>query len=246
MASSNSLTVFNFDSAQVRVVTCDGEPMFVAVDVCRVLGYADPSKAVKQHCKGAAKRLPLATAGGTQEARVLGEPDVLRLIVRSTLPGAVAFERWVFEEVLPAIRKTGSYSTFKIPTTFHEALRLAADEHEARVEAETKLIEAAPKLAFVDDFCEPSAAALGFRDLCKKFNVREPVFKQWLLDEGIVFLQNEREGRVMRPTKDYVAFGYIEMRTEKQPSGFCVERLYYTGAGQLWLHGKWKKHLCPR
>lgn len=84
--------------------------LFVAKDVCLALGYADPTNAMKQHCRGVVKRHPiLDSLGRTQEARVLTEPDVLRLIIGSTLPSAVAFERWVFEEVLPSIRKTGAY-----------------------------------------------------------------------------------------------------------------------------------------
>ena len=81
-----------------------------------VLGYSNDSDAMKRHCKGVVKRYPLQTAGGMQEVRVLSEPDVLRLIVSSTLPAAEAFERLVFEEILPTIRKTGSYTTPQKPT----------------------------------------------------------------------------------------------------------------------------------
>lgn len=106
-----AIQFFNFESHDVRVVTdINGEPLFVGKDVCQALGYANHSDAIKQHCKGVAKRYPLQTAGGVQEVRVLAEPDVMRLIVSSTLPAAVAFERLVFEEILPTIRKTGSYA----------------------------------------------------------------------------------------------------------------------------------------
>lgn len=106
----SNIVPFNFDGASIRVLEIDGEPWFVAKDVTDTLGYANSSDAVATHCKGVAKRYPLQTAGGRQEVRVLSEPDVLRLIVNSTLPAAERFERWVFEEVLPSIRKTGSYS----------------------------------------------------------------------------------------------------------------------------------------
>ena len=104
------LTVFAFDSAAVRVIQIDGEPWFVGKDVAEVLGYARPNDALQQHCKGAVKRRPLQTPGGMQEIRLINEPDMLRLIVGSKLPAAERFERWVFEEVLPSIRKTGRYS----------------------------------------------------------------------------------------------------------------------------------------
>lgn len=105
-----NITVYNFNGADVRTVTLpNGEPGFVGKDVCDRLGYANPSDAMSRHCKGVGLRYPLPTAGGMQNVRVLTEPDVLRLIVSSTLPAAEAFERWVFEDVLPSIRRTGRY-----------------------------------------------------------------------------------------------------------------------------------------
>ena len=111
-----NITNFNFRGADVRtIVLPNGEPGFVGKDVAERLGYADTSDAIKRHCKGSVIRLPLPTAGGMQQTRILTEPDVLRLIVSSTLPEAEAFERWVFEEVLPSIRRTGSYATKPVP-----------------------------------------------------------------------------------------------------------------------------------
>lgn len=106
----SSLIPFQFGAASIRVVEIDGEPWFVGKDVAIALGYADPTNAIKQHCKGVVKRHPLSTGGGMQEVRVLNESNVLRLIVNSNLPAAERFEAWVFEEVLPTIRRTGSYS----------------------------------------------------------------------------------------------------------------------------------------
>jgi hypothetical protein len=105
----SDLSVFAFDSQAVRVVMVDGEPWFVGKDVAEVLGYTNHNKALGDHCKGVTKRYPLQTPGGLQEVRIISEPDMLRLIVGSKLPAAEAFERWVFEEVLPSIRKTGAY-----------------------------------------------------------------------------------------------------------------------------------------
>ncbi|HGY9636476.1 TPA: Bro-N domain-containing protein [Pseudomonas putida] len=105
-----NLVPFNFKGSPVRIVTDEhGEPWFVAKDVCDLLGYVNPSDAVGRHCKGVAKRYPLQTAGGMQEVRVLSEGDTLRLIVNSAMPAAQEFEAWVFDEVLPTIRRTGSY-----------------------------------------------------------------------------------------------------------------------------------------
>ena len=106
----SELNVFAFDSQAVRVVMVDGQPWFVGKDVACVLGYKDTTNAIKLHCRGVAKHHPiLDSLGRTQEVRIISEPDMLRLIVGSKLPAAERFERWVFEEVLPSIRKTGQY-----------------------------------------------------------------------------------------------------------------------------------------
>lgn len=107
----SALIPFQFENKEIRVVTDEnGEPLFVGKDICTALGYCNQTDAMNTHCKGVAKRYPLQTAGGMQEMRVLSEPDVLRLIVNCSLSSAQAFERLVFEEILPSIRKTGSYS----------------------------------------------------------------------------------------------------------------------------------------
>lgn len=111
----SDVNVFAFDSQAVRLVMDGGEPWFVAKDVAMVLGYVNPSDALTKHCKGVAKRYPLQTAGGMQDVRIISEPDMLRLIVGSKLPAAERFERWVFEEVLPSIRRTGSYVDPRAP-----------------------------------------------------------------------------------------------------------------------------------
>jgi prophage antirepressor-like protein len=123
----SNVTPFTFNGLDVRTVTLpDGEPGFVGKDVATLLGYADPTNALKQHCRGVAIHHPLQTAGGVQQARVLRESDVMRLIVSSRLPQAEAFEKWVFEEVLPSIRKTGQYVAQSVAqATPLDALKLA-------------------------------------------------------------------------------------------------------------------------
>lgn len=117
----NELTVFNFNQSQVRtIIDSDGTPLFCGKDVCDILGYTNANKAMGDHCKGVTKRYPLQTAGGVQEARFLTEPDLYRLIVSSQLPAAQEFEKWVFEDVLPTIRKTGQYKTVTTDMTSEE------------------------------------------------------------------------------------------------------------------------------
>lgn len=106
--------VFLFDSSEVRTLLIDGDPWFVAADVATVLGYEKPRNAVAAHCKGALKRGVL-TNGGNQDMTIIPERDVYRLVMRSKLPSAEKFEEWVVGEVLPSIRKTGSYSSAPAP-----------------------------------------------------------------------------------------------------------------------------------
>lgn len=110
--SNNQPSVFNFEESHpIRVITLSDEQWFVGKDVCQVLGYADPTTAIRSHCRGVQKLHPITDSlGRKQEIRILSEADVMRLICGSKLPAAQKFERWVFEEVLPAIRRTGRYA----------------------------------------------------------------------------------------------------------------------------------------
>lgn len=105
----NQLQVFeSSEFGQVRIIERDGKPYFVGSDVAKALGYAIPHKAVQTHCKGVLK-WNIPTGGGNQEVLVIPEGDVYRLIIKSQLPAAEKFERWVFDEVLPTINHTGGY-----------------------------------------------------------------------------------------------------------------------------------------
>lgn len=105
----NELQIFNNEEfGQVRTIEIDGKPYFVANDVAKALGYAVPKDAVTRHCKGALKRRYL-TEGGKQEMKMIPEGDLYRLIAHSKLESAERFESWVFDEVLPTLRETGSY-----------------------------------------------------------------------------------------------------------------------------------------
>ena len=113
----SALIPFQFGDRSIRVATDEnGEALFVGKDVCDALSYSDSTTAMRSHCRGVQKLHPIPDARGRiQETRVLAEPDVLRLIVNCSLPAAEAFEKWVFEEVLPSIRKTGSYGVPALP-----------------------------------------------------------------------------------------------------------------------------------
>jgi prophage antirepressor-like protein len=112
----SNIIPFQSNDFAVRVVQVDGDPWFVGKDVAEALGYEETGNAIRQHCRGGAKYTPIADSlGRKQETRIISEPDLFRLIVNSKLPSAEKFERWVFEEVLPSIRKTGGYQVAAEP-----------------------------------------------------------------------------------------------------------------------------------
>ena len=96
----------NEEFGQVRTIVENGEVLFCGADVAKALGYANSRKALIDHCKGVTKRDTLTT-GGMQQLSFIPEGDVYRLVVHSRLETAVRFEHWVFDEVLPTLRKTG-------------------------------------------------------------------------------------------------------------------------------------------
>ena len=112
-----------FNDTAIRMVLDDQKnAWFVADDICKILGYKNTSKAISDHCNKVydskdldgtnelAKKITVDTKGGKQAMIAINEPDLYRLIMRSRMPDAVRFERWVVEDVLPTIRKTGKYT----------------------------------------------------------------------------------------------------------------------------------------
>ena len=113
--SSSTLQLFQFESNEIRVVLRDGEPWWVAKDVCAVLEHSNSRMAIAsldEDEKGVSK---VYTLGGEQEMQVINEPGLYSLIIRSNKPQAKAFKRWLTHEVIPSIRKTGSYSVHQEP-----------------------------------------------------------------------------------------------------------------------------------
>lgn len=165
-----AIEVFQFPAtgANVRTVVIDGEPWFVAADVCAVLGYGGGGRnavlRLPERMRGVAE---FNTPGGLQKLAIINEPGVYRLVMRSNLTTAEEFQDWLAEDVVPAIRRTGGYEVApQVPQSFSEALRLAADEHDRADRAEAKVLE-----------LEPSASAwntLGSSD--GDYSVREAAF----------------------------------------------------------------------
>jgi prophage antirepressor-like protein len=107
----SNIQVFNHEMfGELQVLVENGNVYFPATEVAKTLGYSNPSDAIIKHCKkeGVAFREVL-TSGGKQQKKFISEGNLYRLIARSKLPEAEKFESWVFDEVLPTIRKTGGY-----------------------------------------------------------------------------------------------------------------------------------------
>jgi prophage antirepressor-like protein len=134
---ASNIVPFQFETREIRVVMRDGEPWWALRDVCGTLEIANASDAAGRLEDDEKGVVLTDTPGGAQKITVVSEPGLYRLIMRSDKPIAKRFQRWVFHEVLPEIRKTGSYSATKekLPTNFDaiRALVDAAEEHETRL-----------------------------------------------------------------------------------------------------------------
>lgn len=150
-------TFSNANFGEVRTLEQNGKVLFCGKDVATALGYENPSKAIRDHCKGGPIRYPLQTTGGTQQTRFITEGDLYRLIASSKRPSAQKFEAWVFDDVLPSIRKRGGYltpeATEKALTDPDFIIQLATSLKEERakraaLEAENEANK--PKVLFAD------------------------------------------------------------------------------------------------
>lgn len=149
------ITPFAYGDQQVRVVTRDGEPWFVAADIAQVLGYRDAANATRGLMEDEKGTQIVSTLKGGQKATIVSEAGLYSLILRSRVAGAQAFKRWVTHDVLPSIRKRGGYLT---PEAAERALtdpdfiiRLATalkEERAARAAAEAQIEADAPHVRF--------------------------------------------------------------------------------------------------
>ena len=118
----NELQIFNSgEFGDIRPITIDNEPWFVGIDVAKSLGYANPKNAVPKHVSEEDKlNTQIEYAGQRREVTIINESGLYSLIFGSKLESAKRFKRWVTSEVLPTIRKTGSYK----PMTIAEQIQL--------------------------------------------------------------------------------------------------------------------------
>lgn len=141
----------NPEFGTIRTVTRDGVPMFCAKDVAVALGYQNTNKAISDHCKGVPIRYPLKTAGGVQDVRFITEGDMYRLIASSKLESAQRFESWVFDEVIPAIRRNGGYMVARADETPEQLMARALKVADAALqERDARIASLTPRAEFYD------------------------------------------------------------------------------------------------
>ncbi len=164
----NELMIFNNpEFGKIRTITDDGKTLFCAKDVAAALGYKDTTNAIKQHCRGVVKRHLTDKLGRKQETNFIPEGDIYRLAAKSELPGAEKFESWIFDEVLPSIRKHGAYMTpdtieklISNPDTIIQIATALKEEQSKRKALETRAEADRPKVLFADSVAASKSSIL--------------------------------------------------------------------------------------
>lgn len=153
-----NLQIFNNpEFGEIRTLEEGEHILFCASDVAKALGYKNPTEAIQDHCKRVVERCTSDLLGRRQTMKFVPEGDIYRLTASSKLPGAEKFESWVFDEVLPSIRKHGAYMTPETlekvllsPDTLMQLAQNLKDEQEKRKVLETKIEQDKPKVLFAD------------------------------------------------------------------------------------------------
>ena len=230
--------VENPEFGKVRIIWHDNQYMFAGKDVAKALGYKRPENAVTQHCKGILK-LGIPSAGGTQETRFITEGDVYRLIIRSKLPDAQRFEKWVFDEVLPAIRMKGLYLTSDLLAQVKRnpdlIYRLAEEMLKERQKVEIlqkELLDVKPKAMYYDAFINPEDCT-NVRTTAKEILVPEKQFIRFLIANG--YLYRAPSGKLM----PYAVQGNVHLFIVRDfyNNGFVGSYTLITPAGKELFRG---------
>lgn len=241
----DELKIFkNEKFGEIRTVEENGKVLFYGNDVAKALGYKRPADAITAHCKGSVI-YRILTDGGEQNVKFITEGDIYRLAAKSKLPGADEFERWIFDEVLPMIRKTGGYvnnddlfiNTYlsneddSVKQLFRVTLKVLRNQNQ-------QLMEQKPKVEFAD--CVGSSKDLltigQFSKLVHDENIpvgRNRLFK-WMRDKGYLRKNNE-------PYQQYIDSGYFKVKEgakQNQYGSKLFTVTLITGKGQIYFAEK--------
>ena len=241
----NKIMIFeNEEFGKVRTLDEEGKVLFCGKDVACALGYRSAKDAISAHCKGAVKRRTL-TNGGTQELLYISEGDIYRLIAHSRLPSAERFEKWVFDDVLPTIRKTGGYvddpdkfADYYLPFADEATKQMFKIQHEYIRQLHSKINTDKPKVDFADQVAD-TTNVIDMGEMAKLANDRgirigrNRLFS-WLRVMGILMMNNI-------PYQEYMDRGYFKLK----------ESLYYTDGvyktrQTTYVTGKGQRYIIDR
>lgn len=213
----NELMIFNNpEFGEIRTIEENGKVLFCGKDVADSLGYKDLTNAIKQHCRGVVKRHLTDSLGRQQEANFIPEGDIYRLAAKSELPGADRFESWIFDEVLPSIRKNGGYIANQENMTPEElmakALMVAQKtlaDREARLSTltvENQIMK--PKADYFDELVDRNLLT-NFRETAKELGVGPKAFVAFLIEGKYVY--RDKKGKLL-PYQPHVDSGLFEVK----------------------------------
>lgn len=262
--TADTVSTFTFhlsDSASftVRAMLRDGEPWFVAADVCAALDLGNTTRALERlDADEQALSSIQGISRGNDAVNLINESGLYSLVLGSRKPEAKRFRRWVTGEVLPAIRKTGGYSAQPVKPAVQlpdftdpaEAAIAWAAEYRGKREAEAALALAAPKVEFVDRYVSAPTSSMGIREVVKllKTNghtVNEHSFTEWLVSSGYMYRkQSSRPDKTgkLTPAAQHEKAGRFETKTGQGTNGHTVPVYKFTGKGVSWIVGEWAKH----
>lgn len=238
----NELTVFNNEEfGEIRTMTIEGEPWFVAADVCRALEIGNPSMAVERLDDDEKGISTIDTLGGKQRMTIINEPGLYSLVLSSRKPEAKAFKRWITHDIIPTIRKTGGYvndtaqfidSYFgQLDSAQKHALTMIFNESK-RMTAQLK--EQAPKVDFYDTFVSPNKCT-GLRDTAKELGISERKFVNFLIDEKYLYRTPAQQ---LRPYTKKSNEGLFETKDWYTKSDIVKIRVFFTPQGKQFFHKK--------
>lgn len=237
----NELQLFNFENNQVRTLLINDEPWFVGKDVAQILGYSNPRDALSKHVDDEDKNSVAIRDGnkGNPNQTVINESGVYALVFSSKLPSAIRFKRWVTSEVLPQIRKTGSYASPQL--TGEELMAKALIEANSVLARQSKqLEEQKPKVLFADSVIASKGSIL-VRELAKLikqngYDIGEKKLYRWLREKGYI-CKNSTD-----PTQMAMNLGLFEIVVRTIERGDASPKVTrttkVTGKGQVYFINK--------
>ena len=235
----HELKIFENEAfGEIRTLeTEDGKVLFCGADVAKALGYSKPQNAIQAHCRGALKQ-GILTNGGKQEMLFIPEGDVYRLIAHSKLPKAVEFESWVFDEVLPMIRKTGAYAlrdSYQIEDPIERAKRWIEEQQEKKqltVQVSVLTVDKAimqPKADYFDQLVDRNLLT-NLRDTAKELHIKQNEFIAFLLEKKYMF--RNQKGKLM-PYAKHIDSGLFEVKEfTNEKTGFSSNQALITPKGR--------------